>query len=83
MTAASDSDDPRVPIVCPDCETTSRIPLSDVADTIERHNEQLHDGEDVAAVDPDIVERIADLAATDLGLLEDSEPESESDSEAA
>lgn len=73
MTAASDSDDPQVPIVCPECETTSRVPLADVADMIERHNEQLHDGSDVAAVDPDIADRIADLAATDLGLLEDSE----------
>lgn len=73
MTATSDSDEPQVPIVCPECETTSRIPLADVADMIERHNEQLHDGDDVATVDPDIADRIADLAATDLGLLEESD----------
>ena len=75
MTNESESDEnaPRVPVVCPDCETTSRIPLSDVADAIERHNDQRHDGDDVAGVDPDVVDRIADLAATDLGLLEDAE----------
>ena len=70
-TTDSDEDDPRVPIICPACETTSRVPLTDVADAVDRHNEQLHDGEDIAAVDPDIAEQIADLAASDLGLLED------------
>ncbi len=73
MTNTSDSDegDPRVPVVCPDCETTSRVPLTDVADAIDRHNEQLHDGDDVASVDPDVADRIADLVATELGLLEE------------
>lgn len=70
MTAASDSDEPRVPIVCPDCGTTSRVPLTDLADTIERHNDQRHDGEEVATVDPDVADRIADLVAEELGLLE-------------
>ncbi|MFB1066196.1 hypothetical protein CP556_12700 [Natrinema sp. CBA1119] len=70
-TSESDEDAPRVPVVCPDCETTSRVPLSELADAIDRHNEQLHDGDDVAAVDPDIADQIANLAATDLGLLED------------
>ncbi|QLG48445.1 hypothetical protein [Natrinema halophilum] len=73
MTNTSESDEggPRVPVVCQDCETTTRIPLPDVADAIERHNAQLHDGDDVAKVDPAIADRIADLAASDLGLLED------------
>ncbi|WP_049925772.1 hypothetical protein [Halopiger goleimassiliensis] len=64
-------DDPRVPITCPECETTSRVPLPDVAAAIDRHNDQLHDGEDVARVDPDVAEQLADMVATDLGLLED------------
>ncbi|THE64334.1 hypothetical protein D8Y22_13035 [Salinadaptatus halalkaliphilus] len=64
-------DDPTVPIVCTDCDTSSRVALSDVADAIENHNERLHDGEDIATVDPDIAAHIADMAATDLGLLED------------
>ncbi|WP_226038915.1 hypothetical protein [Natrinema sp. DC36] len=70
-TSESDEETPRVPVVCPDCDTTSRVPLSKLADAIDRHNEQLHDGDDVAAVDPDIADQIANLAATDLGLLED------------
>lgn len=70
MTATSESDDPRVPIVCPDCETTTRVSLSDVADTIDRHNDQLHDGDEVASVDPDVADRIADLVAAELGLLD-------------
>jgi len=49
------------------------VPLDTVADAIERHNEQLHDGDDIAMVDPDIADQIADLVATDLGLLEDPE----------
>ncbi|MFC4541842.1 hypothetical protein ACFO5R_07860 [Halosolutus amylolyticus] len=72
MTPPADSDDsePAVPIHCPDCETTSRVPLATVADAVERHNEQLHDGDEVARVDPDVADRIADLAAEDLGLLD-------------
>jgi len=70
MTATSNSDEPDVPIVCPECETTSRVSLADVADSVARHNELHHDGEDVATVDPDLLDSIADLAANDLGLLE-------------
>ncbi|ELY85289.1 MULTISPECIES: hypothetical protein [Natrialba] len=69
----TDADSPRVPIVCDACETTSRVPLSAVADAVERHNTQLHDGEAVAEVDPDIADRIADLVATELGLLDETE----------
>jgi hypothetical protein len=74
MTNSHDSDEnaPTVPIVCPDCETTSRVPLSDVADAIERHNEALHDGDDIAEVDPDVADRVADLVAAELGLLGES-----------
>ena len=72
MTAADESDtDPRVPIHCPECETTSRVPLADVASAVERHNEQLHDGREIASVEPAVADRIADLAAQELGLLED------------
>jgi hypothetical protein len=63
-------DQPTVPVVCPDCDTTSRVPLPDVADAVERHNHQLHDGESVAAVDPAVADRLADLVAEDLGLLD-------------
>lgn len=65
----SNDEEPSVPVVCPDCETTTRIPLSEVAQSIDRHNNQLHDGEDVAQVDPDLAEQLQDLVAEDLGLL--------------
>lgn len=58
-----------MPVVCPECETTTRIPLQDVADSIERHNDRLHGGEDVARVDPELAEELADVVAEDLGLL--------------
>ena len=62
---------PEVPVICTECDTTARIPLSGVADRLERHNERLHDGEDVARVDPDVAEQVADMAATDLGLFDE------------
>jgi hypothetical protein len=67
------NDDPDVPIVCSECGTRTRIPLSKVADAVVRHNEQLHDGEAVAEVDPDLVENITDLIAEDMGLTGDPE----------
>ena len=67
---SSNEEEPDVPIICPDCETTTEIPLSEVADSLERHNEQLHDGEEIARVDPAITEQLTDLVAEDLGLLE-------------
>ncbi|WP_255193407.1 hypothetical protein [Natronobeatus ordinarius] len=74
MTAPSETDEhgPRVPIVCTACDTTARIPLEEVADTLERHNERLHDGAEIAQVDPDVVDHLADLVATEMGLLDDS-----------
>lgn len=62
---------PEVPVVCPACETTSRVPLPEVADTIERHNERLHGGEPIAEVDPDLADQLADIVAQELGLLGD------------
>lgn len=61
--------EPTVPIICPECDTETRIPISDLAETLERHNEGRHDGEEVAHVDPDIAEQLADLVAEDMGLL--------------
>jgi len=67
----SDSEDsPTVPIVCDACGTTSRIPVDDVAESLERHNDQLHDGEEIAQIDPDIAAELQDIVAEDLGLLE-------------
>ncbi|WP_248897827.1 hypothetical protein [Haloplanus halobius] len=63
-------DGPTVPITCTECATTTRVPLPDVADAVERHNEQFHDGEPIAEVDPAVADRLADLVADDLGLLD-------------
>jgi hypothetical protein len=67
---STDEEPPTVPVHCPACETTTRVPLEDLADAIERHNETLHDGADVAEVDPDIAAQLQDLVAEDLGLLD-------------
>jgi hypothetical protein len=68
MTEADD--DPAVPVHCPECETTTRVPISDLATAIEQHNDNLHDGEDCARVDPDVADQLADIVAEELGLLE-------------
>jgi len=62
-------DEPDVPIVCEECETTSRIPLSDVGESLDRHNQNQHDGEEIAQVDPDLADQLADLVAEDMDLL--------------
>jgi hypothetical protein len=55
-----------VPVVCPECETETRVVLDDLAATVERHNDRLHDGEEVASVDPDLADQLLDLVADDL-----------------
>ncbi|GAB6860328.1 hypothetical protein JCM17092_04170 [Haloplanus litoreus] len=62
-----------MPIICSACETTTRVPLPEVAEAVERHNESVHDGESIAEVDPAVVDRLADLVADDMGLLDDPE----------
>ena len=64
------SDDPTVPVRCPECDTETRVALEAVADAIDRHNATRHDGEPVATVAPAVRDHIADLAADDLGLTE-------------
>lgn len=66
--AESDSE-PTVPILCENCGTETRLPLSDVGETLDRHNEQRHDGEEVAQVDPALADELANLVAEDLDLL--------------
>jgi len=64
------NDAPTVPVVCSACETETEVALDEVAGAIERHNEQLHDGESVAEVDPAVAGHVADLVAEELGLLD-------------
>lgn len=66
----SDDELPAIPVVCPACDTRTEVPFADVEDAVARHNEQLHDGESVAEVDPAVMEHLADFLARDLGLLE-------------
>ncbi|MFD1569670.1 hypothetical protein [Halorubrum laminariae] len=67
------SDEPSVPIVCTECETETRVPLSDLEGALTRHNDGKHDGEEVAEVDPDLKDQLADLVADDLGLFDEAE----------
>lgn len=60
---------PEVPVVCPECETETRVALSELAESLRRHNSTLHDGEDVAEVDPEIADHLADIVAEEMGLL--------------
>ena len=69
----SGDDGPLVPIHCPACETTTKVPLDDLEERIERHNASVHDGEEQARVDPDLAAAFQDLVVEDLGLLEDDE----------
>ncbi|PSQ00938.1 hypothetical protein BRC92_11540 [Halobacteriales archaeon QS_4_69_31] len=55
-----------VPVVCPACETTTRVALSDLAETVDGHNDRLHDGEEVATVDPEVADHLLDMVADDL-----------------
>ncbi|MFB6251029.1 MAG: hypothetical protein ABEI27_04985 [Halobellus sp.] len=68
---SDESDDPTVPIVCEACETTSSVPLSELRESLDAHNEKRHDGEEIAQVDPVFADALADAVADDLGLLDE------------
>lgn len=71
MSSNSDEDVPEIPIVCSECGTRSYVPFPEVEETVGRHNENVHDGEAIAQVDPDVMDELADKLARDIGLLED------------
>lgn len=73
MSREGDTQSPTVPIVCPRCESETGVPINDVAAAIDRHNEQLHDGQAIAQVDPAIKDELASLVARDLGLIDSNE----------
>lgn len=66
---ASDDELPEIPVVCTACDTRTKVAFDDVEDAVARHNEQLHDGEAVAEVDPDVLAALTDRVAEDLGFL--------------
>mgnify|MGYP000114965341 CR=1 FL=1 len=65
----SDEELPDIPVICEDCDTRTKVSFDEVEAAVERHNEQQHDGESVAQVDPAVMEVLADRVAEDLGLL--------------
>ena len=65
---SEDTDEPTVPVVCESCGTRSRVPLDDLRDALDTHNNHRHDGEEVAQVDPALSDALADHVAADLGL---------------
>jgi hypothetical protein len=69
--ASMSDDDPEVPIRCSECDTTTRVPLTDLQDRITQHNKRVHEGEEVAEVDPGVVEQLQNLVAEDLGLFDE------------
>jgi transcription elongation factor Elf1 len=66
MPSDADIESTEVPIVCPACETTTRVPISELVDTVDAHNDRLHDGDEVASVDPELADHLVDLVADDL-----------------
>jgi hypothetical protein len=67
----SDDELPEVPVVCSACDTRTRVAFEDVEDAVARHNEGLHDGEEIAEVDPAVLDQLADFVAEDMGLLDE------------
>jgi hypothetical protein len=69
MTAEEET--PKIPVVCTACETRTQVPFDDVETAVSRHNEQLHDGEAVAEVDPDVLDALTTQLGEDMGLFDD------------
>jgi hypothetical protein len=64
------ADDPAVPIVCQECDTETEVPLSEVGEMLDRHNENQHGGQQCAQVDPALADQLQNLVAEDMGLLD-------------
>lgn len=65
-----EDDSPRVPIVCQECDTESMVPFSAIEETIDSHNERMHDGESIAEIEPSVRSRLQDVLAEEMGLLD-------------
>ena len=66
---SEEDEEPTVRVLCPECGTETRVPFSEAAERVDRHNESVHDGEDVAGIDPDVADYLLDLIAEDMGIL--------------
>lgn len=56
----------KVTIICPECETSARVPVSEAPQKMKRHNENLHDGREVVE-SPSLIERMKEQAEKVLG----------------
>jgi len=61
---------PEIPVVCTACSTRSHVPFEDVSAAVERHNQQLHGGDSIAEVDPDVLDALTDRLGKDMGLFD-------------
>jgi hypothetical protein len=50
-------------------QNSPRVPLSELADRLEKHSAERPDGDREARVGPDAADRLADPVAEDMGLL--------------
>lgn len=69
MSDAVESDELTVPVLCPVCDTTTRVPLDEAKLAVDRHNERLHDGESVATIDPALKDELARIVAEEMEFL--------------
>lgn len=67
--SSEDDEMPEVRLRCPDCGTEAMVPVTEVANRADRHNESVHDGEPVAGIDPEVADHLLDLIAKDMGIL--------------
>lgn len=68
MTA--DEEIPEIPVVCPACGTRTQVPFEEVETAVKHHNEQLHSGDAVAEVDPEVLEALTTRLGEDMGLFD-------------
>jgi hypothetical protein len=65
----TEEDMPEIPVICPTCDTRSYVPFEEVSDAVQRHNDQLHDGESIAEVDPEVLDALTTKFGEDMGLF--------------
>lgn len=69
--SGDEGDLPQVPIICEECDTESMVAFPRIEETIDGHNERMHDGEPVAEIDPSVKSKLQDLLIEELGLLDE------------
>lgn len=69
----SEDKEPDIVISCPDCGTRTTVPLTDVTDAVDEHNESRHDGDDVAGIDEDFLDGVLDEVRDQILATEQQE----------